>query len=97
MTKKIRRRASEENEPATKKMVWQIQADLDDLAQATAKGSDAVDERFERIEATMATKDQVGNVLEIVQSIDQRLREWGDVGGRLDQVEEDVAELMLKR
>jgi hypothetical protein len=58
---------------------------------------DGVENRLDRVEATMATKDQVANVLDVVQSIDQRLKEWGDVPGRLDQLEEDGAKLMLKR
>ena len=78
------------NEPATK-------SELEDLAHATARGFAAVDKRFEevdkrfdRIEATMATKDQLANVLEIVKSIDQQLKEHKTHPDRIKRLERSV-------
>jgi hypothetical protein len=56
----------------------------------------AIKQTFDQIEERMATKDQLARVLEIVQSIDERLKEWQTIPGDVDRLKADVFELKLK-
>jgi archaellum component FlaC len=93
-----RKKKGETQTPATK-------ADLEELAQATAKGFAAHDKRFDRMENRL---DRVENRLDrvevkmdgaikILQTIDERTQDWRDIPARMEKVEEEVASLSLKR
>jgi hypothetical protein len=50
-----------------------------------------------RMEAKFATKATVATILNIVKSIDKRLRAWADIPERLTKVENEVFKLKLRR
>lgn len=57
----------------------------------------AIKAEFNQLREEMASKEQLGHVLEIVQSIDARLKEWRDIPERMANVETDVFKLKVKR
>lgn len=78
---------SDKDEPATKRFV---EEKIDELAEATQKGFQHMEERQNSLEQTVMT------VLEIVQNIDQNTRHLADHPERLANLEEDVFKLKLK-
>lgn len=90
------------NEPAT-------QADLALWGGALTKRMDGIEERIDQVDRKFTAKFDglqgevnglkrtVGAVLEIVQVIDRRTRDWEDIPGRMTRVEEEVVKLKQRR
>lgn len=56
----------------------------------------AIKAEFNQIREEMATKQELGRVLEIVQSIDAQLKEWHSIPSNVKRLNADVFELKLK-
>ena len=81
---------NDSTQPATKADVRSVADDVDNLAQATKQTFDRVEADLHTIKTTMATKQQVATILEIVQSIDARNKESQDIPERVERLEDIV-------
>lgn len=86
--------ASNGNEPATLHdlELWggQLTSHITTVEKNLTTRLDSVEERVTRVEKTTES------ILNVVQSIDARLKEWKDIPERLANVEDDVFKLKVK-
>ena len=79
------------NEPASKA---DIRMAVEELAQVTAGQIDRVDEQLASVQQALGSLQRGQKaVLDVLQSIDHRLREWQNVPERLERAEADIFQL----
>ncbi|HLD09434.1 MAG TPA: hypothetical protein VJB68_05255 [Methylophilaceae bacterium] len=76
--------------PATKSDLDHLSTELRGEIRDLRTEIEGVDQRVINVENTMATKDQVANVLEIVKSIDEQLKEHKTHPDRIKRLERSV-------
>jgi archaellum component FlaC len=59
---------------------------------------EGVEDRFDRVEARLdRVEGKVDGAIKILQTLDERTKDWKNLPERMEKLEEEVAELSLKR